>query len=160
MICMISCMDNNRTIGENNNLPWQLPADLKHFKQVTMGHTIVMGRKTYESIGRALPGRVNVVLTRDKSWSAKGVEVFHSKDEILTTFKGETLFIIGGEQVYNLFMDDADKLYITQIDDTFSGDAFFPIIDKKLWKLSNVTNGERNSANNYIYKFLKYERIQ
>jgi dihydrofolate reductase len=159
MISMISCMDKNRTIGDNNSLPWHLPADLKHFKEVTMGNTIVMGRKTYDSIGRALPGRTNVVLTRDSSWHADGVEVYHTIQSLLDATKGQQLFIIGGEQIYKQFMDKANKLYITLLDHSFTGDAFFPKIEANQWKINSEVIGKKDSKNNYNYKFIEYERL-
>ncbi|OZM57412.1 dihydrofolate reductase [Lottiidibacillus patelloidae] len=158
MISLITCMDKKNTIGLNNKLPWHLPADLKYFKRITTNHVIVMGRKTYESIGKPLPNRRNVVLTRNKDWSVSGVEVLHSVEEVLTTFKGQEVYVIGGEEVYKQFLTKADKLYITLIDEVFSGDAFFPFVQMEQWELVHETIGEKDSSNPYDYKFLEYVR--
>jgi dihydrofolate reductase len=157
MISLISCMDNNRTIGLNNQLPWHLPEDLKYFKKVTMGHTIVMGRKTFESIGKPLPGRKNIVLTRDPHWKRDGVEVYQSSEELMRNMKNEELFIIGGEEIYKLFINDAKRLYITKLDHSITGDAFFPEISED-WKVISEKTGPKNEANPFNYKFLVMER--
>jgi len=136
-ISCIVAMAQNRAIGINNQLPWHLPADLKHFKSVTMSKPILMGRKTYESIGRPLPGRENIVLTRDQNWSAEGVTVVHSLEvaiEHAEIERTEELMIIGGAEIYRLVLPKAHKLYVTEVDVDVEGDAFFPEIPLSEWK--------------------------
>ena len=124
-------------IGKDNALPWHLPADLKYFKSVTMGKPIVMGRKTFESIGRPLPGRQNIVLTRDTSWHVDGVTVIHDIDDVEQALNEEhtdEVMIIGGAQIYAATLTKADRLYITEIDVDVDGDAFFPVVDSNEWQ--------------------------
>lgn len=127
-ISLIVALSRNGVIGNQNKLPWHLPEDLKHFKALTMGHKIVMGRKTFAAIGRPLPGRENIVLTRDPTYLAAGVRVIHSPDEIHPA-PDEEIFIIGGVEIYKLFLPRADRFYLTVIDKDFSGDAHFPLAD-------------------------------
>lgn len=155
MIALIACMDRNRLIGRGNQIPWHLPNDLKFFKQTTMGHTVVMGRKTFESIGKPLPGRHNIVLTRDRNYRAEGVEIVHSLEEVLE--REEDMFIIGGAHIYEQFMPYADKLYITRIDAEFEGDAYFPEIDTS-WQLIESQPGITDEQNPYSYTFNTYQR--
>lgn len=155
MIALIACMDRNRLIGQGNKLPWHLPAELKFFKATTMGHTVVMGRKTFESIGKPLPGRHNIVLTRDKSYQAEGVEIVYSLEDVLK--REEDMFIIGGAHIYEQFMPHADKLYITRIEAEFAGDAYFPEIDSS-WQLVKSEPGVTDEQNPYPYSFNTYEK--
>ncbi len=158
MIAFVVCMSENRVIGQNNDMPWHLPEDLKHFKSLTMGHSIVMGRKTYESIGRPLPGRKNIVLTANRNFEAKGCDIVHSKADILERAKKEDkLFIIGGGKIFEQFMDEADMLYVTVIHEHFDGDVFFPEIGSE-WKVVERRKGIRNAQNPYDYEFLTYVR--
>ncbi|AKS38337.1 dihydrofolate reductase [Anoxybacillus gonensis] len=160
MISIIVAMDRNRVIGWNNTLPWHLPADLAYFKHVTMGHPIVMGRKTFESIGRPLPGRINIVLTRHNTFSANSnVQVIHSIDDIEQVEQQYGhVFVIGGAQVFEQAMPFADQLYVTHIDETFTGDTFFPPIDEKQWVLRTVRQGVQDEKNRYPHTFCIYER--
>ncbi|MED1600041.1 dihydrofolate reductase [Alkalihalophilus marmarensis] len=159
MISYIVAMDNKRTIGANNDLPWHLPADLAHFKRVTSGHTIVMGRKTYESIGRPLPKRRNVILTRNKDFNAEGCEVVHQLEEVLDIAKQEEeCFIIGGAELFKLFWNDTDRLYITHIDETFEGDTYFPEIKESEWEKVSDEAGTVDEKNRYPHTFCTYER--
>jgi dihydrofolate reductase len=158
MISMIVAMDKNRTIGINNRLPWRLPADLAYFKRVTLGHTVIMGRKTYESIGKPLPGRTNIVLTRDKDYVAEGCTVCHSVDKVLKIKHNGDVFVIGGANIYNEFFNYADKLYVTLIDEEFAGDTFFNNISNE-WKLISQEAGVKDEKNLYNYNFLVYERV-
>ncbi|MDO8643795.1 MAG: dihydrofolate reductase, partial [bacterium] len=122
MISIIAAVAKNRIIGKNNQLPWHLPEDLKHFKEITMGHPILMGRKTFESIGHPLPGRENIVLTRDRSWKAEGVTVIHDFEAILKQrVATEENFVIGGSKIYELALPYAQKLYLTLINKEFEG---------------------------------------
>lgn len=160
MISLLVAMDKKRTIGKDNNLPWHLPADLAFFKRVTMGHPIVMGRKTHESIGRALPGRTNIIITRDKHYSAHGCKVIHSIEEIknIEENKEDEVFVIGGAEIFNKAVDFADQLYITLIEDTFEGDTFFPEIVEAEWELVSKEKGIKDEKNPYDYFFLLYRR--
>ncbi|WP_461201403.1 dihydrofolate reductase [Anoxybacillus sp. TBDG-1] len=162
LISIIVAMDRNRVIGYNNTLPWYLPADLAYFKRVTMGHPIVMGRKTFVSIGRPLPGRINIILTRDKTFLVNSnVQVIHSMDHIrqIEQQYGH-VFIIGGAQVFEQAMSLADRLYVTHIDATFTGDTFFPPIDEKQWALRTARQGVQDEKNRYPHTFCIYERAR
>lgn len=160
MISLLVAMDQKRTIGKNNDLPWHLPADLAYFKRVTMGHPIVMGRKTHESIGRALPGRPNIIITRDKNYSAQGCRVIHSIEEIkgIEEKMEDEIFVIGGAQIFKETVQFADLLYITLIEKTFEGDTFFPEINKAEWELVLKEKGIKDERNPYDYFFLIYKR--
>lgn len=130
MISMIVAMSQNRVIGKDNKMPWSIPEDLQYFRKVTSGHVVIMGRKTYESIGIPLPHRTNIVLTRDQSYQADGCIVMHEMDALLAQYQTseEEVFIIGGSTLYQVFMPFANKLYITQIQATIEGDTAFPIL--------------------------------
>lgn len=125
----------NGVIGVNNQLPWKLPEDLKHFKEITMGHPIIMGRNTWESLGRPLPGRRNLVVTRNPSYNPEGAEVFTSLDDAIDACSGcPKVFIIGGAQIYEQAMLMADTLIVTEVDIEVDGDAFFPEIESENWE--------------------------
>ena len=127
MISLIVAHDRNRVMGFENKMPWHLPGDLQYFKETTMGKPIIMGRKTFESIGRSLPGRRNIVITRNASYFAEGIEVVGSVEEALSLVSDvPEIMIIGGEQIFTQSLAIADRLYITRIDETFKGDTFFP----------------------------------
>lgn len=158
MISLIVAMDKNGLIGKENNLPWNLSADLAYFKKVTIGHTIIMGRKTYQSIGQPLPGRQNVVITRDPDFVAEGCTICHSIEDALKYGKNEEVFIIGGANIYTEFFPYADRLYTTMIDDSFDGDTYFPQIDFNLWSISWEEKGIKDEKNPYDYRFLVYDR--
>lgn len=162
MISMIAAMGKNRVIGHGNDMPWHLPKDLAHFKKVTTGHTVIMGRKTYESIGRPLPNRKNVLLTRRKKIDVPGnVTIIRS---IETIFKWEEedptreYFIIGGGELYKQMISSADRLYITEINESFHGDTFFPKIYLDEWEVVSEITEQRDNNNPYDLKFLIYER--
>jgi dihydrofolate reductase len=157
-ISFIFAMDRNRAIGVNNKLPWHLPADLKFFRLTTTGHPILMGRKTYESIGKPLPGRRNVILTQNPEFLAEGCEVVHSVEEVVKTFRNEELFVIGGAEVFNLLATDVDKMYVTYIDHEFEADTYFSEMDMSAWTLVSSEQGEKNEKNPYDYYFRIYER--
>ncbi|HEY0828118.1 MAG TPA: dihydrofolate reductase [Bacilli bacterium] len=158
MISIIVAMDRNNVLGKDNKLPWRLPADLAYFRKLTMGHPILMGRKTYESIGKALPGRENVILTRDRQYDAEGCTIIHSLEEALLKYKEDELFVIGGADIIVQSLSIADKLYITYIDHEFEGDVFFPDIDTSLWVETSREQGIQDEKNPYVYYFLVYER--
>ncbi|MFD3450075.1 dihydrofolate reductase [Microbacteriaceae bacterium 4G12] len=161
MISLMVAMDQNRVIGRNNDLPWRLPADLAYFKRVTMGHPIVMGRKTFESIGRPLPGRENIVVTRNKEYEAAGCKVIHSLKDLLERPKQreEELFIIGGAEIFKEALPVADRLYITHIDEVFEGDTYFPEIANEQWHIVSKEKGIKDESNPYNYYFTVYEKI-
>jgi dihydrofolate reductase len=158
-LSLIWAMGNNQVIGINNKLPWHLPAELAYFKKVTTGHPIIMGRRTFESIGRPLPGRTNVVLTRDQAFIAEGVVVVHSAEEVLEQYGRAGAFVIGGTQVYRQFLPNAERLYITMIEQDFEGDEYFPEIDWSEWRLVDEHMGLQDEKNPYVYSFKVYDRV-
>lgn len=159
-ITLIWAMAQNGVIGRNNQLPWRLPADLKFFKAQTMGKTMVMGRKTWESMGsKPLPGRHSVVLTQDLSYRAEGADVVHTVEEALRCEKeGGELMVIGGAGVFRLFLPIADKLLVTRIDEDIEGDVFFPPLNWEGFDLVYEQQGIRDDKNPYDYRFLTYDR--
>ncbi|WP_027417952.1 dihydrofolate reductase [Aneurinibacillus terranovensis] len=158
MVSIVVAMDKNRVIGKDNKLPWHLPADLAYFKSITMGHVIVMGRKTHDSIGRPLPGRKNVVLTRDKTYAAPGCMIMHSVQDVLVKFGDEVIDVIGGAEIIAQFLPYTDKLYMTRIEETFDGDVFFPQINRDDWELISKEKGTTDEKNPYTYDFFVYQR--
>lgn len=157
---IIVAIDKNRVIGKDNDIPWKLPKDQAYFRKVTMGHPIILGRKNYESIGRPLDGRRNIVLTRDQNYAAPGCDVVHSVDEVLSIVKGEEeAFVIGGEEIYKLFLPYTNKLYITTIEHEFEGDTYFPAFARAEWKEVSVEKGITDEKNPYEYYFHVYEKV-
>jgi len=135
LVSMIAAMDRNRLIGNKNQLPWHLPADFAHFRAVTMGKPVIMGRKTWESIGKPLPGRRNIVLTRNKDRCYEGVDCVSSFDEALALVADEEeVMIIGGSTIYEMLLPRADRLYLTIVEGEFEGDAWFPAFDTAEWR--------------------------
>ncbi|UYM13935.1 dihydrofolate reductase [Endozoicomonas euniceicola] len=139
-IAMIAAVAENNAIGINNKMPWYLPGDLRYFKAVTMGKPIIMGRKTFDSLRKPLPGRTNIVITRDADWYHEGVKVVHSLGDALTLAEdialingNDEVMIIGGAQIYKQALDKADRLYLTRVYQSFEGDAFFPEINDSDW---------------------------
>lgn len=159
-ISMILAMSRNRVIGKDNKIPWRLPAEQAYFKQTTMGHPVIMGRKTYESIGKPLVGRTNIVVTRDRSYKAEGCLVAHSPEEALALAGELSPFIIGGSELYERYLPMADRLYVTVVDEHFDGDAFFPKIDERDWRLVSSEPGIQDDKNKHPYTFYVYERRQ
>jgi dihydrofolate reductase len=135
MIALIVAMDQNRVIGKDNRMPWHLPADLAYFKQLTLGHPVIMGRKTFESLGKPLPGRQNIIITANQTYQNADCLVIHTIDEALDYCKDQDAFVIGGAQIYKEFFPSADRLYVTLIEQTFSGDTFFTEITDHLWTI-------------------------
>ena len=164
-IALVVAVSQNNVIGRDNQLPWHLPEDLQYFKSVTMGKPILMGRKTFDSIGRPLPGRKNIVITRDLEWDAEGVEVVYSVDDALAAgadacavANSDEIMIIGGAQIYRDCLPIADRLYLTRVEAEIEGDAFFPDIDTKQWqKIAEKTPKE---IDKYSYCFQVLERTQ
>ncbi|MEW4325385.1 dihydrofolate reductase [Rossellomorea marisflavi] len=160
MISFIWAMDENGLIGKDNALPWRLPEDLKFFKRTTLGHPVVMGRKTFESFGKPLPERENVILTRNVSFSHDECTVFHHVEEVLAFAekqKGET-FIIGGSNVYEQFLPHADKLYVTTIHHAFEGDTHMAEVPWDEFTLVSSEKGLKNEKNPYDYEFKTFLR--
>lgn len=156
-LSLIVAFAKNNVIGNNNTLPWRLPEDLKRFKALTMGHHIIMGRKTYESLGRLLPGRTTVIVTRNKAYKVEGALIANSLEVAIELCKGDTEpFLIGGAELYEAGLEHATKLYITQVHAEFEGDAFFADIDLTRWQLSEKK--DHISASGLEYSDLTYQR--
>ena len=162
IISLIAAVAENNVIGKNNDLPWHLPTDMKYFRDVTMGHCVIMGRKNYDSIPlkyRPLEGRINIVVTRQKNFTAQNCIVVNSVEAALDEAKrkNETeVFVIGGADIYRQTIDAADKLYITHINHTFDGDAFFPKINNAKWKLSTQKEVISDEKNKFSFSFCVY----
>lgn len=164
ILSIISAIGNNNEIGKANALLWDLPIDMNHFKETTSSHPIIMGEKTFKSIGRPLPNRRNIVLTLDKDFSYEGVEVYNSIESMEKALessleKEEEAFIIGGGQIYKLFIEKANRLYITHVNVSFpDSDTFFPEIDKEKWKVIKQNKHPKDEKNNYDCNFVVYEK--
>lgn len=165
IISLIAAVAENNVIGKNNTLPWHLPTDMKFFRDTTMGHCVIMGRKNYDSIPlkyRPLDGRTNIVVTRQKDFKAEGCIVVNSVEDALAECKkkNETeVFIIGGADIYDQTMGIADRIYYTKIHHTFEGDAFFPALDERTWKLVNEKDFTPDEKNKFPFSFCVYEKI-
>ncbi len=161
MISLLVAMDCNQTIGAENDLPWRLPNDLKFFKEKSTGNTIIMGRKTYESMGRPLPNRKNVVITRQQIEFPEEVDVIDNVEVIREWNKenpDQEFFVIGGGIIFDQIMPYADRMYITWIEESFEGDTYFPEFSRQEWNLTSKEKGEKNEKNPYDYYFLQYDR--
>jgi dihydrofolate reductase len=162
VISAIAAMGENRVIGDDNELPWYLPADLQHFKNLTSGHPILMGRKTYESIGRPLPKRTNFILTRNPNFQAEGCILVRSMEEAIekaSAMPSKELFIIGGAEVYQQTLDFVSRIYLTIVHDQFEGDTYFPILAEGEWQQISSESHEEDEDNEYAYSFLVLERV-
>ena len=160
-LAMIAAMSRNRVIGRDNALPWHISVDLKHFKRTTLGKPVVMGRKTFESIGRPLPGRTNIVVTRQKDYRPDGVRVATSTasalalaDEVAAADGADEVMVIGGEQLYRSLLPHAERLYLAEVDAEVEGDAFFPELDAR-WEVASEESGEEND---WRFRFVEYRR--
>lgn len=155
-------MGEKNEIGFENQLLWHLPKDLKHFKDLTSGHPIIMGRKTYESIGKPLPNRTNIVVSRKKDWFEEGILIVGSLKEAIKFAKkiDEEVFVIGGGNIYEQTMDIVDKLEVTLVKADLEADTFFPKIDEKIWKKTNEACHEKDEKNGYDFCFQTFERIK
>ncbi|KAA3629588.1 MAG: type 3 dihydrofolate reductase [Proteobacteria bacterium] len=159
-LSLIAAMSRGRVIGHDNQLPWHLPADLQHFKTITMGKPILMGRLTYESIGKPLPGRRNIVITRDAGYTAPGCEVVHSIESALAAVADvEEAMVIGGASFYAQLLPQADRLYLTFIDAEFQGDAWFPQWSASEWREVERDDHAPDERNPCPYAFVVLERI-
>jgi dihydrofolate reductase len=163
IISLIAAVAENNVIGKDNNLPWHLPMDMKYFRDITMGHCVIMGRKNYDSIPlkyRPLDGRTNIVVTRQKDFIAQDCVVVNSMERALEIAgeKNETeVFIIGGADIYRQTIGIADKVYYTKIHHTFDGDAFFPVIDESAWKLVSKKDIAADAKNKFPFSFCVYQ---
>ncbi|KQQ86334.1 dihydrofolate reductase [Massilia sp. Leaf139] len=156
-LTLVVAIDAQRGIGIDNKLPWHLPEDLAHFKRVTLGQPIVMGRKTFDSIGRPLPGRRNIVVTRNPEWRHEGVDAVASLDAAIALIKNEAASIIGGAQIFASAISIADRMIVTEIAHRFDCDTFFPPIDPAVW-IETVRETHRAEKQGYDYAFVTYER--
>ena len=162
MLKILVAFDENRVIGKNNALIWHLPADLKRFKALTTGHVIIMGRKTFESIGKPLPNRTTIVISRQADLHIDGVIIAHSVEEAILKGKSITrddIFIVGGAEIYALSLPLADQILVTQLHDIFEGDAYFPEISLDTWEVIEQERGVTDEKNAYQYSYLTYSRI-
>ena len=161
MLSIVVAKAKNNIIGKDNKIIWHLPEDLKHFKKITTGHTIIMGRKTFQSLGRVLPNRKHIIISNNPSFNVneENVKVVHSLLEIQDLIEGkEEAFVIGGAMIYNFLMPYVKKMYVTEIDKEFEGDTFFPKIDNNIWKEISREKGIKDEKNNLDYYFVTYER--
>lgn len=157
LVSIIVAAAENNVIGKNNDLLWHLPEDLRFFKHSTTGHTVIMGRKTYESVGKPLPNRRNIIITRQPDYLAAGAEIVNSLHEALAISPDrEEVFIIGGAEIYRQALPITDKLYLTRVHAVFEGDAFFPEIDGEAWQLIAADKRQADEKHRYAYSFLTY----
>ncbi len=158
-ISLIVAMARNRTIGVNNTLPWRIPEDLRHFKALTMGHHMIMGRKTFDSIGKPLPGRTTVVVTRNQTFQAEGCIVVHSlEDAVAACANDEEIFVVGGAELYAQALPLASTLYLTEIEQDVDGDAYFPQFDRSKWAETARVRRSQAEPQPLAYDFVTYRR--
>jgi len=163
-IALIWAMARNRVIGRHNALPWRLPVDMKHFRELTTGHPVLMGRKTFESLGRPLPNRTNIIITSDRTYAAQGCLVAHSLDEAVKLAvphvppNDPEIFVIGGEKLYTQMLPQADRLYMTRVETDAEGDAWFPEFDLETWREVQRDLHPADDKNPYSCTFLTLER--
>lgn len=156
----IVALSSNRAIGRDNQLLWHLPNDLQFFKRITLGHTVIMGRKTFESIGKPLPNRRNIVISRQKGYSSNGIEVAHSLEHAIELCQGEEeVFIIGGAEIYRQSLPYVDTIYQTRVDVEINGDAFFPELMEQEWELKILETHTPDDRHCYSYQFIQLDRI-
>lgn len=161
MLKILVAFDENRVIGKNNTLIWHLPADLKRFKTLTTGQVIIMGRKTFESIGKPLPNRTSIVISRQADLQIDGAIIAHSVEEALLKAKSltrEDIYIVGGAEIYALSLPVADQILATQLHDIFDGDAYFPEISDDTWEVTEKERGVTDEKNAYQYSYITYSR--
>lgn len=163
MISLVVAMDKDHLIGNQNQLPWYLPSDLKYFKEVTMNKIVIMGRKTFESIGKPLPNRINIVISRTANYNQNNVFVYQSVDDVINEYNlysdsEQEVFVIGGSEIFKQFLPIADRLYITEIDNEFKGDTYFPEVSQSEWYLNKSIDGIVDEKNPYKHTFKIYEK--
>ena len=161
MINIVVAKASNNVIGAKNDLIWHLPNDLKHFKSLTSGHPIIMGRKTFESVGRPLPNRTNIVVTRDQNWNAEDIEIASSLQKAIEAAKkiDDDIYILGGGNIYKQAIEFTDVLYITEVHHEFDGDTYFPEIDSDEWEEVEREDFKKDEKHLYAYSFVTYKRI-
>jgi dihydrofolate reductase len=161
ILSLLVASDENNVIGKDNKLPWYLPNDLKYFKNLTWGMPILMGRKTFESIGKPLPGRTSIVITRNKDWQQEGVVVVHSVEEAIDKAKEQDIrevFVIGGAEIFRTSFDKANRIYLTRIHHRFEGDVYFPVLNDQEWHLVKSHLSRKDDKNPYDHSFQVWER--
>ena len=161
VISFIVAASENNVIGKDNKLPWCLPTDMRYFKNVTWGMPVIMGRKSFESLGKALKGRTNIVVSRNKDWKAPDVQVVQTIDHAITRATqtdAKEIFIIGGAEIFRSALPSADRIYLTLVHGNFDGDAFFPEMDRGEWKLKSNRDCEADEKNPYALSFQVWER--
>lgn len=159
-LSLIVAMAKNRIIGANGKIPWHLPNELQLFKQVTMGHHIIMGRKTYESIGRLLPGRSTVIVTRQKDYAVAGAKIAHTLEQAVALCAGDSeIFVIGGGELYRAAMPKADRIYLTVVDAEPAGDTQMPEFDAAQWRISSTQQFGRDERHAHDYRFEIHDRV-
>lgn len=161
LISLIVAAASNNAIGKDGKLPWHLPNDMKHFKNVTWGMPVIMGRKTFESLGKALPGRKNIVITRQQHWQQDGAVAVKSMDDALfvaNATDANEVMVIGGGEIYKAMFDKAKRIYLTRVEAEPEADTFFPVIHPQQWKLISQKNYEADEKNDFNYSFQLWER--
>ena len=160
MLSIIVAKSINNAIGKDNKLLWKIPDDMKRFKEITTGHTVIMGRKTFESIGKVLPNRLNIILTRDPNYKVDdpNVKIVCGVSDLEEYINDENEnFVIGGAQIYSILMPKCQKLYVTQVDKDFVGDTYFPVIRENEWEVTEKTEGPKDE-NDFKYEYITYKR--
>lgn len=160
MLSIIVAKSINNAIGKDNKLLWKIPDDMKRFKEITTGHTVIMGRKTFESIGKVLPNRLNIILTRDPNYKVDdpNVKILGGVSDLEEYINDENEnFVIGGAQIYSILMPKCQKLYVTQVDKDFVGDTYFPVIRENEWEVTEKTEGPKDE-NDFKYEYITYKR--
>lgn len=163
IISLIAAVSRNGVIGNRGKIPWRLPDDMRRFREITSGHPVVMGRKTYESIGKPLPERENIIVTRQEKYEAPGCVVVHTLEKALDAARAngtEEAFVIGGAELYREAVPLADKLYLTKINEDFKGDAFFPEINQEEWKKTAEEKGIEDEKNSHSHTFFIFEKLK
>jgi dihydrofolate reductase len=161
IISLVVAASTNNAIGKDNKLLWCLPNDMKYFKNVTWGMTVIMGRKTFESLGKALKGRKNIVITRQPGWKAEGVIVVSSLEDAITAAKetdAKEIMVIGGGEIFKIAFEEANRVYMTRVKAELEGDTFFPVIDPKDWRLASHDDHKADEKNVYDYTFEIWEK--
>ena len=157
-VAIVAAVARNGVIGHRNRMPWHLPEDLRRFRQLTLGHAVIMGRRTFESIGGPLAGRDNIVITRSPDWTGSGCHAAHSLEAALATVREpKDAFVIGGAQIYALALPVASRLYMTEIERDFEGDAFFPEFDRSRWREVSRESRVLDGAGGFSYHFVAYD---
>ncbi len=158
-ITIIAAASENNILGKNNKLIWHIPDDLKRFKKLTLGHSVIMGRKTFESMPKPLPERKNIILTRNENYKADGIFIAHNIPEALNYCQDDNQpFIIGGSEIYNLFINISNKIELTRIHKLYNGDAFFPEVEENEWQLINTKRNNFNDDKTLIFSYLTYKK--